>query len=158
MAFELRHQTNAVITSMLSTSTVSISDQGTSVFTMRSHEIVGVGLRRTQTSPMDGLEVRQESIAHRVASIGGLAGAVAADKHEPSAEDDFDVVRIRAAITQLPAVYQEALVLQVRCGCSISDIASELNLSLSQALMRVFLARQQLRILCGEDIQLDPKA
>ncbi len=47
--------------------------------------------------------------------------------------------------------------MQVLLGLSTADIARELNLSGAAVLTRLFRARKQLRVLCGEDTSLDPQ-
>jgi DNA-directed RNA polymerase specialized sigma24 family protein len=42
-------------------------------------------------------------------------------------------------------------------GCSTAEIAAQLNLSTPAVLTRLFRARRQLRVLCGEDTTLDPE-
>ncbi len=74
-----------------------------------------------------------------------------------AAADDQDLVEMRAAIFKLPQDYREPLVLQVLMGCSTAEIAEQLGLSVAAVLTRLFRARQQLRVLCGEDTRLDPE-
>ena len=64
---------------------------------------------------------------------------------------------MRAAIFKLPEEYREPLVMQSLLGYSTTEIASELNLSQSAVLTRLFRARYQLRALCGEDTSGDPQ-
>ena len=80
-------------------------------------------------------------------------------KEEPmlAAADDQELTELRAAIFKLPAEYREPLVMQVLMGYSTADIAAELGLSNAAVLTRLFRARKQLRVLCGEDISLDPE-
>ena len=49
------------------------------------------------------------------------------------------------------------VVMQVLMGFSTADIARELGLSGAAVLTRLFRARKQLRVLCGEDTKLDPQ-
>jgi len=70
--------------------------------------------------------------------------------------DEQELVELRAAIFKLPEEYREPLVLQVLMGYSTAEIAEELNLSSAAVLTRLFRARRQLRILCGEETSLDP--
>jgi RNA polymerase sigma-70 factor (ECF subfamily) len=80
-------------------------------------------------------------------------------KEEPTlaAADDQGLVELRAALFKLPDEYREPLVLQVLMGYSTTEIAAELGLSSAAVLTRLFRARKQLRVLCGEDTRLDPE-
>ena len=79
-------------------------------------------------------------------------------KEEPmlAAAGDQELQEMRAAIFKLPDEYREPLVMQVLMGCSTAEIASELGLTTAAVLTRLFRARNQLRVLCGEDTRLDP--
>ncbi len=87
--------------------------------------------RRLNTVDVDELIAREEPI---------LAAAE---------EEDLSVMR--AALFKLPDDYREPLMLQVLMGYSTAEIARELDLSGPAVLTRLFRARQQLRVLCGED-------
>ena len=80
-------------------------------------------------------------------------------KEEPmlAAADDQELTELRAAIFKLPDEYREPLVMQVLMGYSTAEIAAELGLSNAAVLTRLFRARKQLRVLCGEDTSLDPE-
>jgi RNA polymerase sigma-70 factor (ECF subfamily) len=80
-------------------------------------------------------------------------------KEEPTlaAADDHDVEELRAALFKLPDEYREPLVLQVLMGYSTAEIAAQLKLSNAAVLTRLFRARKQLRMLCGEDTRMDPE-
>ena len=80
-------------------------------------------------------------------------------KEEPllADRDDHELVEMRAAIFRLPQEYREPLILQVLMGYSTAEIAAELDLSNAAVLTRLFRARKQLRVLCGEDTRLDPE-
>jgi len=80
-------------------------------------------------------------------------------KEEPmlAAADEQDLAEMRAAIFKLPDEYREPLVLQVLMGYSTAEIAVELDLSNAAVLTRLFRARKQLRVLCGEDTSMDPQ-
>lgn len=71
--------------------------------------------------------------------------------------DEQDLIEMRAAIFKLPDEYREPLALQVLMGLSTAEIARELDLSSAAVLTRLFRARKQLRVLCGEDTSLDPQ-
>jgi RNA polymerase sigma-70 factor (ECF subfamily) len=79
-------------------------------------------------------------------------------KEEPSlaAAGDQELAEMRAALFKLPDEYREPLVMQVMMGFSTAEIAAELGLSGPAVLTRLFRARKQLRVLCGEDTALDP--
>ncbi len=80
-------------------------------------------------------------------------------KEEPmlAASDDQDLAELRAALFKLPDEYREPLVLQVLMGYTTAEIAAELGLTNAAVLTRLFRARKQLRVLCGEDTALDPE-
>jgi RNA polymerase sigma-70 factor (ECF subfamily) len=80
-------------------------------------------------------------------------------KEEPmlAAADDQELTELRAAIFKLPGEYREPLVMQVLLGYSTAEIAAELGLSNAAVLTRLFRARKQLRVMCGEDTSLDPE-
>ena len=80
-------------------------------------------------------------------------------KEEPmlAAADDQALTELRAAIFKLPQEYREPLVLQVLMGLSTAEIAAELQLTTAAVLTRLFRARKQLRVLCGEDAGVDPE-
>jgi RNA polymerase sigma-70 factor (ECF subfamily) len=80
-------------------------------------------------------------------------------KEEPSlgAAGDQELAEMRAALFKLPDEYREPLVLQVLMGYSTAEIARELDLSGPAVLTRLFRARNQLRVLCGEDPTRDPQ-
>jgi RNA polymerase sigma-70 factor (ECF subfamily) len=80
-------------------------------------------------------------------------------KEEPmlAAADDQELVELRGAIFRLPGEYREPLVMQVLMGYSTAEIAAELGLSNAAVLTRLFRARKQLRVMCGEDTSLDPE-
>ena len=73
-----------------------------------------------------------------------------------AATDEQDIAELRAAIFKLPDDYRGPLVLQVLMGYSTAEIAAELEMSNAAVLTRLFRARRQLRVLCGEDTSLDP--
>jgi RNA polymerase sigma-70 factor (ECF subfamily) len=66
--------------------------------------------------------------------------------------EEQDLAELRAALFN-----REPLVLQVLMGYSTAEIARELDLSGAAVLTRLFRARKQLRLLCGEDTSLDPQ-
>jgi RNA polymerase sigma-70 factor (ECF subfamily) len=73
-------------------------------------------------------------------------------EHEDSgllSRDDSDIHALRGAILQLPIEYREPLIMQVLGGFSVDEIASELSLSSSAVLTRLFRARNKLRTLYG---------
>jgi RNA polymerase sigma-70 factor (ECF subfamily) len=80
-------------------------------------------------------------------------------REEPmlAAAEEQDVAELRNAMFRLPDEYREPLVLQVLMGYSTAEIARELELSNAAVLTRLFRARKQLRVLCGEDASLDPQ-
>ena len=79
-------------------------------------------------------------------------------REEPmlAAGEEQDLVELRNAMLRLPDEYREPLALQVLMGYSTAEIARELDLSNAAVLTRLFRARKQLRVLCGEDTSLDP--
>ena len=80
-------------------------------------------------------------------------------REEPmlAAADEQDLAEMRAAMFKLADECREPLMMQVLLGLSTADIARELNLSGAAVLTRLFRARKQLRVLCGEDTSLDPQ-
>jgi RNA polymerase sigma-70 factor (ECF subfamily) len=82
---------------------------------------------------------------------------VAKEEATLAAADDQDLAELRAALFKLPDEYREPLVLQVLMGYSTAEIAAELGLSSAAVLTRLFRARKQLRVLCGEDTRMDPE-
>ncbi len=80
-------------------------------------------------------------------------------REEPTLADggDRQLEDLRAAVFKLPEEYREPLVLQVIMGYSTAEIAVALDLSTAAVLTRLFRARKQLRVLCGEDTTLDPE-
>ena len=80
-------------------------------------------------------------------------------REEPmlAAAHDQDLIELRAALFKLPDEYREPLVLQVLMGYSTAEIAAELGLSTGAVLTRLFRARKQLRVLCGENTSMDPE-
>jgi RNA polymerase sigma-70 factor (ECF subfamily) len=81
---------------------------------------------------------------------------VAKEESTLAAADQQELDEMRAAIFKLADEYREPLVLQVLMGYSTAEIAAELELSTAAVLTRLFRARKQLRILCGETSALDP--
>jgi len=79
------------------------------------------------------------------------------DETALAASDEQELAELRMAIFKLPEEYREPLVLQVLMGFSTAEIAAELNLTPAAVLTRLFRARRQLRVLCGEDTSLDPE-
>src|ERR1019366_3994190 len=76
---------------------------------------------------------------------------VAREEPTLAAAQGDDLAELRAALFKLPEEYREPLVLQVLMGYSTAEIAAELKLSNVAVLTRLFRARKQLRMLCGED-------
>ena len=81
-------------------------------------------------------------------------------KEEPilAAAEEQDLSEMRAALFKLPDEYREPLLLQVLMGYSTAEISRELDLSGPAVLTRLFRARQQLRVLCGEAAGQDGEA
>jgi RNA polymerase sigma-70 factor, ECF subfamily len=67
----------------------------------------------------------------------------------PPAAGDDELYELRRGILLLPLEYREPLVLQVLGGFSTEEIASELGLSVSAVLTRLFRARNKLRDIYG---------
>ena len=64
-------------------------------------------------------------------------------------DDDPRISDLRRAILTLPDDYRVPLVMQILGGFTTAEIASELNLSVTAVLTRLFRARNRLRELCG---------
>ena len=69
---------------------------------------------------------------------------------------DAELAEMRRALFKLPDEYREPLVLQVLMGLSTAEIAREMGLTGAAVLTRLFRARRQMRVLCGEDTTMDP--
>ena len=63
---------------------------------------------------------------------------------------------LRAAVAELPELDREALRQQVHVGLTIPQIAARLYLPESDVRTVLVRARVRLRLLCGEDVSLDP--
>lgn len=74
---------------------------------------------------------------------------VASDDPQLAAADQQELGELRAAILRLPDDYREPLVMQVLGGFSTQEIATELGLTQSAVLTRLFRARDQLRSIYG---------
>lgn len=60
-----------------------------------------------------------------------------------------EIEELRDAILKLPTAYSQPLLMQVIGGFTTTEIARELDLSLTATLTRLFRARNTLRALCG---------
>jgi len=89
-------------------------------------------------------------------STVNLDELVAAEEPALAASEADDLADMRAAIFKLPDAYREPLVMQVLFGCTTAEIARALELTEPAVLTRLFRARSQLRVLCGEDTTGDP--
>jgi RNA polymerase sigma-70 factor (ECF subfamily) len=74
---------------------------------------------------------------------------VATDDPQLAAADQQELGELRAAILRLADDYREPLVMQVLGGFSTQEIATELGLTQSAVLTRLFRARDQLRAIYG---------
>jgi len=74
---------------------------------------------------------------------------IASDDPQLAAADQQELGELRAAILKLPDDYREPLVMQVLGGFSTQEIATELGLTQSAVLTRLFRARDQLRAIYG---------
>lgn len=81
---------------------------------------------------------------------------VAGEEPALAAGDDQELAELRRLVFQLPEDYREPLVMQVLMGFSTAEIAAQLDLTPAAVLTRLFRARQQLRVLAGENTDLDP--
>ena len=61
-----------------------------------------------------------------------------------------------ALLTELSELQREALRQQVHFGLTIPQIAARLHLSENEVRTLLVRARGRLRLLCGEDVGLDP--
>lgn len=86
-----------------------------------------------------------------------LDDLVGSEEPALGAADAQNLTELRLAMLKLSDEYREPLVLQVLMGCTTAEIAAQLNLSTPAVLTRLFRARRQLRVLCGEDTTLDPE-
>ncbi len=78
-----------------------------------------------------------------------LHEAVEREFMELGAPDETELLSLRLALLQLPDDYREPLVMQVLGGFSTAEIATELGLSNSAVLTRLFRARNKLRTIHG---------
>ena len=86
-----------------------------------------------------------------------LDALVASEEPALAGGEDPDLAELRLAIYQLPQDYREPLILQVLMGFTTAEIGQQLELSTAAVLTRLFRARRQLRVLCGEDPAQDPQ-
>jgi len=70
--------------------------------------------------------------------------------------EEQNLAEMRAALFKLPDEYREPLVLQVLMGFSTRNSTRARSL-VRRVLTRLFRARKQLRVLCGEDTSMDPQ-
>src|SRR5690242_16939052 len=73
-----------------------------------------------------------------------------------ASDGDAGLEDLRRAILKLPDEYREPLVMQVLGGLSTTEIASELGLTQSAVLTRLFRARNRLREVYGLEPAEDP--
>lgn len=92
----------------------------------------------------------------KVPPIDDIDDVVVAELDEDGPDDRTERDRLRREIARLDAIYREPLALQVVLGCSIAEIAAELDLSQSAVMTRVHRAREQLKERLSTDDQ-DPK-
>lgn len=85
----------------------------------------------------------------RTARLEELPEAVAADTPDPGAQSDAQATlrRVLRALRSMPAIDRAALLLRVRDGLSYEEIAAALDLSLSNAKVKVHRARLKLAAL-----------
>jgi RNA polymerase sigma-70 factor (ECF subfamily) len=86
-----------------------------------------------------------------------LDDLVASEEPALAGGEDPDLAELRLAIYKLPLEYREPLILQVLMGFTTAEIGRQLGLSTAAVLTRLFRARRQLRVLCGEDLAQDPE-
>lgn len=91
----------------------------------------------------------------KVPPIDNIDDVVVAEPNEDGPDDRTERDRLRLEIARLDAMYREPLALQVLLGCSIAEIAAELELSQSAVMTRVHRAREQLKERLSNDDQ-DP--
>jgi DNA-directed RNA polymerase specialized sigma24 family protein len=73
-----------------------------------------------------------------------------------SADEPLELAVVRAAVRDLAARYREALLMQIRFGYSIEQLADQLGVAETVVRSRLVGARHQLRAQCGEDTHGDP--
>jgi DNA-directed RNA polymerase specialized sigma24 family protein len=75
---------------------------------------------------------------------------------DAAVDDNSDSQTIRTALLKLCPLDREALLQQIRFGRSIAAIAVRLQLSETEVRTLLVRARRRMRLLCGEDVSLDP--
>jgi len=81
----------------------------------------------------------------KVPPITDIDNVVVAEESEQTPEDRTERDMLRKAMLELEDKYSEPLVLQAVMGLSIAEIASQLDLTESAVMTRVFRAREKLR-------------
>lgn len=87
----------------------------------------------------------------KVPPIDDIEDVVVAEPNEDGPDDRTERDRLRDAIARLDPKYREPLALQVVVGCSVAEIAVELDLTESAVMTRVFRAREQLKARLSSD-------
>jgi RNA polymerase sigma-70 factor (ECF subfamily) len=90
---------------------------------------------------------RDRSVAEDIVDIDTYSESEEAQVFQH--DDDPRMSDLRRAILSLPDDYRVPLVMQILGGFTTAEIASELNLSVTAVLTRLFRARNRLRELCG---------
>jgi RNA polymerase sigma-70 factor (ECF subfamily) len=81
----------------------------------------------------------------KVPPITDIDNVVIAEELELAPEDCTERDLLREAMLELEPMYREPLILQTVVGLSIAEIASQLELTESAVMTRVFRAREKLR-------------
>ena len=81
----------------------------------------------------------------KVPPITDIDNVVVAEESEQAPEDRTERDMLRKAMLELEDKYSEPLVLQTVMGLSIAEIATQLDLTESAVMTRVFRAREKLR-------------
>lgn len=81
----------------------------------------------------------------KVPPITDIDNVVVAEESEQTPEDRTERDMLRKAMLELEDKYSEPLVLQAVMGLSIAEIATQLDLTESAVMTRVFRAREKLR-------------
>lgn len=84
-----------------------------------------------------------------------IDNVMVADQLELSPDERAEIDLMRKALLELEKKYREPLTLQVVMGLSIAEIATQLDLSESAVMTRVFRAREKLKAKLDPDIGRD---
>lgn len=88
--------------------------------------------------------------------VGHVVAPGRLDSPEAAVDDYSDLHTVRGALLELRPLDRKAFLQQIQFGRSIAEIAFELQLPETEVRILLIRARRQMRLLCGEDVSLDP--